>query len=485
MIAALSACRAGSCGYDRRVRILPILLAIAACGPASRPNAPKPPTSGAARWIPDAATYAVHAASIREAQAALNDLVTTVGPIFGIEPHQVGRAFEEMIAVDATSSDAVAALGIDVDGELAVFSEDLDPTIAVHLAAPDRFAEFLAAQRARGMSTRSVTVDDAEIVAARIEGQHYVAWTIANDWLLVHFTSHPEETEWFSRAKRAGAGFARVAGAAIAARVDLPALARRLRAAGACAMRVRELGHASFVVERAAGKVGLRVAVSPPWTSEIAKHVVAPPPGWSAVADAAAVAVAWNVDLVDVIDTVGSCAPVTFNWFMIGRRLHELHVRAARAAVQSFDPDDPMKASGAVALDLAGPSPIGAVLDDIPLRAQLERDRNFGGYAGKRIAIPLGPTLDYVLTDRIALAAVGDGLLDRMVAPTAARPAPLLAFDARPSMLSTAAWRWIFQRADLRYAQKIAEEIVRWKRVHIAIAVVNHELVLDASAERR
>ncbi|HZJ67507.1 MAG TPA: hypothetical protein VFD36_28570, partial [Kofleriaceae bacterium] len=167
-----------------------------------------------------------------------------------------------------------------------------------------------------------------------------------------------------------------------------------------------------------------------------------------------------------------------------------------RAAVLGFNADE-MSGTGAVALDLASAAFFERQLDRIPLRRAVERSRTFGGHRGHSIAIPFSVTIDCVLEPTLAIAALGDGLLARVVAPGAPHAAPIAALDLEPPALSAAAWETLLRalvEQDLsapsggvsgRAIKRVVEHLLRWREIHLAVTTESTALVLSVSGQRR
>jgi hypothetical protein len=161
-------------------------------------------------------------------------------------------------------------------------------------------------------------------------------------------------------------------------------------------------------------------------------------------------------------------------------------VRAGRFALRAFDPDDTEHDAGVVALDLANAKTIAGYLDNIPLRRQLESDKQFGPYAGHSLGIPTVGRVDYVLTDKLAMAAMGDGLLASVATGAAAAgDPPLVAVDIAPPALSAKAWQALLELLRVGNGAAIADRLLRWKDGHIALSLDGTSLVLAASGNRR
>lgn len=117
-------------------------------------------------------------------------------------------------------------------------------------------------------------------------------------------------------------------------------------------------------------------------------------------------------------------------------------MRSGRAVLQSFEVD-PLGGTGVVSFDLAGRGYFAKYLDKIPMRSALEKDRSFGPYPGHSIAVPFVATVDYILTDHLAFAAMGDGLLARAIGSGPGSGGPIAELDIHPGGLPVDTWSWL------------------------------------------
>jgi len=138
-----------------------------------------------------------------------------------------------------------------------------------------------------------------------------------------------------------------------------------------------------------------------------------------------------------------------------------------------------------VALDLAHKRYFSAKLDDIPARSMLERSRTYGPHKGHSITVPFLASVDYVLTDTLALAGIGDGVMMKLVGSGATVKGPLAAVDIAPPALSADAWTMILDALDIRHGDRIVERLLRWRDGHVALTLDGSELIVSAAGNRR
>jgi hypothetical protein len=456
------------------------------------PAPPVIPGFDASRWIPAHPTYAFAAKNLADAQRAARGLLDTLGPAIQLDEQAASQRLQSTVGVDLLSADAAAAVGIDTSAGAAVFSEDLEPTMVMHLASPMRMAALLAVPRTQA---ESATVAGVDIYTVATQDVRF-SWAIDNDWLWIHLGAAggppgASSTAWFEHA-RAGGGAAlptwsrtlHRSNPRVIAYADLHALAGALLAhapgtIGQCAQRLSTVGgadgsfdfderrfNARFAIDIGAGAAGLDAMLSPP------------PPGWAAASAGVPLAAQWNLDLNAASGWLAPCLPASSSGDLT--ELQGFGVRAARVAMQSFT--DETTFAGVVSLDLANNKFIADKLDQIPLRKHIESDRTFGAYAGHHLAIPMMFAIDYVLTPSVALLARGDGLLERVTAPGPAQRPRVFSLDASPGAMSPGQWRAFVKLVN---APDALLQIVDWKTVHLAASVDGTDLVIEAAAEHR
>jgi hypothetical protein len=493
----------------------PAVLAVIALGcgshgspPAAPPPAPVAAAFAATRWAPARPTYLLASRTLADAQRSLRDAIDLIGIAAGVDLRDATRAVQDLLGVDALHADPLAAIGVDLHGSWAMFSEDLSPTMVVHLAAPDQMTAFLEHQRERGLVTQSVIVDKTEVFSATLISGVTIGWAIAGDWMWVHLAlpiAFDNGAGWFTASHGAhAAGWGddwawaqRAAGAAanVVGFLDLHgALATavaRVPDAVACAKLADPVRRVGIAVEGDEHRIATRIALGVDSTAGISGALLAPPSGWTATAAHAPIAVQWNLDLAAVRSALAPCFAAT------GIRLASVDdtgVRAARAVLLGFDPDT-TSGSGAVALDISSPAFLERQLDRIPLRRTLERARTFGAHKGYSIEIPFSVTIEYLLERGLAIAALGDGVVARLVGPGAGGPAapPIFALDVAPPAMSVAAWEILIHALVTREltgtpspaAKRAAQHLAQWREGHLAVTADPTEIVVTASGARR
>jgi len=494
---------------------LAILAALAlGCGGHGRPATDRgaaPPAAAAfaaTRWAPARPTYLLASRTLADAQRSLRDAVDLMGMATGVDLRDASRAVENLLGVDALHADPLAAIGVDLRGGWAMFSEDLSPTMVVHLAAPEQMTAFLDHQRERGLVTQSVIVDKTEVFSATLTSGVTIGWAIAGDWMWLHFAlpiAFDNGASWFAASHGAhGAAWAdswawaeRAAGAAasVVGFLDLhgaiaTAVARAPDAV-ACTRLAEPVRRVAVAFEGDDHHIAARLALDLGSTAAVTSKLLPAPSGWDATAARAPLAAQWNLDLGAVRSALAPCFAAAGSQLATTA---EASVRAARGVLLGFDPDS-TSGSGAIALDLASPAFLERQLDRIPLRRRLERPRTFGAHHGFAIEIPFSVTIEYVLEHDLALAALGEGILARLVGPGpgAAGAPPIFALDVAPPAMSAAAWEIVVNAALERQlsgtpgpaAKRVVEHLMQWREGHVAVTADATEIVLTASGVRR
>lgn len=462
----------------------------------------------ATRWVPAQPTYVVAAPTVRQAQRALAGAIDSLGVMVGIDAAEVSRGLSGLLAVDPLSADSLAGMGIDVEGGFAVFSEDISPTFVGHLSSPEATAAFFDRQRERGLVTQSVLVDGVEVYSAQLPGTPVrVGWAVDKDWLWVHFAipgAHEDGQSWFSASHQHhgeadGPGWGKAwqwAESVVAPApgapsgivgflnpVDLLAsFTSKVPDAIACAKLLAPVSRVAIAIEsdgkHAAGQLAIDIGGA---ARAVEATLLPAPEGFAAVAQSAPLAVQWSADLAAVRTWIRPCAASIDEDLAF---LDRYGVRSARAALVSLDPDE-KSGSGVVAMDLFHKKFFAARLDDVPARSLIERSRTFGPHRGHSIAVPFVATVDYVLTDALALGAVGDGLLAKVVGSGATVRGPVAAIDIAPPGLSAEAWRFVIGGLGIGHTDRIVERLLRWRDGHASLTVQGTSLVLSASGNRR
>jgi len=452
------------------------------------------------RWVPAKPTYVLAAHSIADLQRAVRDAADSFGMLGGVTVADVAEESGRLVGIDLFGPDSLKRAGIDDASGIAIFSDLASPTIVVHLSDPAAFAKLVEARKPP--SQQSQIVDGVEVFSAKLHGDP-VAWAVDHDWLWIHLAidaAGEDPTAWFTASHAphtAGwsdswAWTVSVASpkAGVVGFVDAGALVAhfvpRAKDIAQCASLYRSIGRLGISAEgdgkHAGGTLAIEVG---PAAASIQGALLPPPPGWAATSATAPLAVQWNLDLDRVIGGGLLDLPATVGTGDLDA-IHQTGVRSARATLLSLDLGA-KKGSGALSLDVSSAGFIRGKLDEIPGRGMLERDRAFGPYKGKHLAIPFGPpAFDYVVTDQVVLAAMGDDVLAHVIAgPAPAAAPPVFAIDLAPPGLPASTWEDLFSALGLRHPKALAAALEVWRDLHLAVTVQGQSLVLSATGDRQ
>jgi hypothetical protein len=243
-------------------------------------------------------------------------------------------------------------------------------------------------------------------------------------------------------------------------------------------------------------RVGLSIALDSSGTAKgklsfdlgASAHMVANatlpvPEGFAGTSAKAPIVAQWNLDLVALGAWAKPCLAVVHRDLgFVDELVSAYGIRAGRAAIQRLDLDD-KSGAGVVSLDLVHKRWFASQLDEVPGRSALERDRTFGPIAGHTISIPFVASFDYVLTDKLAYLAMGDGVLAKTIGTGKSVPGPIAAIDVFPPMLSVETWKGLLELA--RLPELLADRLLGWREAHLSLAIEGTSLVLAASGTRR
>lgn len=478
-----------------RIAISTILALCVACsGGSTKPKAPEGAAGGytATRWVPGNASFVLTARTVREAQQGVRNLVETVLPLTGLSVDELSRELGETLQVDPLSPDGLANIGIDLEGGVAVFSDNFNPTIVARLSSAPAFRAFI--ERQPNLKMQSVVDGGVEVFTANLRHDARISWAIADDWLWVHVKlpdALDDSATWFAASRKPSAptwtaelsastpvaGFldlAKYVGDFTARHTESP----RGRLLLTC-LKSLPVGRVSLALAGDAKQANARIAmeIGPRINDIVAAKI---PAGFAAAAAQAPLAVQLNVGARFVRDHHPAC----FEYLRIGEVTGELGIDAGRGYLRTFDPDN-KDGSGAVALDLAHPRYIEAQLGKIPLRSAFERSRTFEGMKGKALSIPTFPTIEYVLQPTAAFAGIGEGQLSTMIGNGAPVAGPLFDITAQPPGLSIESWTALLELLDIDDAKPIATRLQNWRQLRVNLTIEGTRLVLAATGTRR
>ncbi|MBV8758334.1 MAG: hypothetical protein JO257_13695 [Deltaproteobacteria bacterium] len=476
-------------------------LVIAGCG-GHAPRAAGPGGGGeggepfaAARFVPANPTYVVAAATVRDGQRAFHDLLDDLGMVGGFTAAEAERELPQILGVDPLSEGAMTNIGVDVGGGMAMFSEDVTPTFVVHMTAPEAFTAFLDQQRQKGLATVSQVVDGVELNTSKLGGGVAIGWALDHDWLFVHFGEKGMGPEWFEHSHKAAraawhgvwdwakahGGKAAVVGFARAKDLVASTLGR-VQGGIACVKQLEVIDRVGFSFDVDGSKVGARLtfdlgAAAPAFAS----HLLPPPPGWQGVAAKAPLQAQWNLDVNAMTAWLEPCMRVATSDPDPFANVKQLGLRSARAIVLAVDPSD-KSGAGAVAMDLSS----GAFLQGyVDKASHFANDKTFGPYRGHHVSIPFVAKLDYVFDDKLAIAAMGDGVMDRIAAGASGGTPPMFSVSVVPDGMPKDAWVWLLDQIDAPSPKQLVDRFSAWAELHATAALDGSSLVVEVAGVHR
>lgn len=456
----------------RRTLHLAIAALAVACGPSTAPQAPAAPPAGevampALRWVPADAAYVVATGRVGDAIALAREVLTGVGAAHGADLTSLDGLLRAELGFSPVDADALADLGIDLEGSAALFGNGSQHTLVVALDGVERTAAFLDDRRPEvGVSITQYR--GREVYSQAMPGGARLSWSLLDGWLLVHVDADElRSVAWldpilaaaehsiaaeedFARAlARAGAvlGAERGASPAVVGLVRVARLAADL--AGVDDRGLACLASLPPVVRSIAvgGAVGwdfadgyLEVGLAPAAAAAVKGALAAPPPaGFLRLREEAGLFASWSLDLgwlAGVVEDSCLAGVLSFEDPMAAMLGWTPPPAAYHLAASHLDPAEP---AGQVAAHVALRDRrfLDRQLDAIPARALFDRSATIAGTAVRVLGVPGYPKLYYHLTDASLTAAVGADWMARLVGQEQAilEHAELGAFGLRPSRI--------------------------------------------------
>ena len=494
------------------MRALAVLAAAGlACGHAPPTGAPpraQPIVAAypALRWVPPDAAFVITSPRVESAAAVVRNLAAIYGILNDHDLSEIEQLYQEGLGVDPMSADSLHDIGVDPDGGVAIWSYAGSPTIAIALSDPQRTAAFI--DQIRGDKVVEASREQgADVYSYALTRELRLHWVIADGWLFVHeehAAEHEPELAWY-RAARAAAG-AYAAGADFAA---AQAAGRRLRRAdkpGAVPPVLAAINLATMIprlrpyiewpvacVDMLAPvrRIGIAAAIdgadeTGAITVELAgadpsAAALAPPPGWAAAREGAPVQAELTVDLDRLAAWIEPCSKG------MAREVAWVGVRGGAAFVDELDPDA-MTGRGALWFVAHDTRLFDDVLDRIPGISLVSHSRTVAGVGVTDVSPPMLPSFSFARTPTSVTVAVGEHLIDAIVARSAApaRATRLAHLELHPYALPDAAWQKIFAAvpilvsADDAFRAATLRRLRRWDVASVDLDAGPGVLVLTA-----
>jgi hypothetical protein len=483
------------------------LLSAVACGPKSGPTGPKPVDVGAypaLAWVPGDATYVAVGVRVDAAIAGARDVLETMGIVGDFDVVQVEHEISGSLGFNPLSVDDLTTAGIDTAAGGVLYGQGFSPTFVFKLADPAAMQNRIDAQRDRVRNTIGVAIRDGIEVFTDLGNRDvHTHWAIDGSWMWVHFEivdEHERELGWFESSRAANGviakdpdfAWARAQAEAVQPGTPFFGLVRPRTMAARLAQLARDdeatACMALITPPRAAFSIKVEAGVSEGHVlvdtgsggAAIADATLKVPSGWAAAREGAALAAEWNIDARVAASYFTPCdrSPIRFV-DMVG-------LRGIRGFITRLDVDT-LEGQGAVAAEISNRAFIDKQLD-ITGRSMFEKKKKFGPLDGVHLEAPMFPAIDYILTSDRAMAALGDGVLAKLVGDGGTAPGVLAALDVRPSGLDDRTWDVALERlAGVSREGARANTIrrlKRWKRGTIELTLDGDLLHLHARGER-
>ncbi len=493
------------------------LLPAAACG-GTHPRgslaarAPAEADYPALRWVAADTPYALVAARAGDLVQAAGELISAAGLFADFDRGELDGALRRMLGADPLERGELADLGIDGDRSAALFGLDgVYPAAMLPVADPARVRALLERLRpSYGLEVERFR--GLDVYTFRDQGAQ-ISWALLDGWLALRVAPRAvgPNTAWLGQILDVPAGHglaaerdladasARVSAAlGSARRPDVLGLVRWDRLLAGLPVRAAEiddcrpaLGARAMLgadVASDAARGAVLLPLSPPSARALDGALAPPPPpGYRGLRDAAAIQgeldvnLAWAAGLqrrtrcalappLSARDLAMLGAPSVLGW---------------RIAASDLRLDPP---SGQVALHLAlrDPSFARDLLDQIPMRSMIEHGERVAGVDVRVIDAPLYPRLTYRLAGGALTAAMGDGVIERMLGGSAGDPEPgrtVLAAGIRPGQLPGAG-RVLAEVARLAglhrpgYFDRLGRRLERYDRGWARLSLEGDDLVL-------
>jgi len=516
--------------------------------------------------VPAPVTYAAVAGRVADLSRALRELALAVGLVVDEEVTDLDQELRRFGGASPLLANDLASIGISVERSAAVFSRELYPTFVLPVADADKLALFIerrlpsrgvSVRRHRGVEVYSWRRSDArgdELDRRDDSWVGTVGWAVVDDWVIVHISGSRTERDltWLddvmaTRSGRRLAGQPDLAAAFEAARRRLPEAPRRPSAAHPLLPDESGAGQARPGIVGVARQDRLLAALRAASPSELA-------PCWTAFADDPGLfVVAANTHwdgadgfvsfeltapaAAELTAALGDPPPPGFaafredSGFYAGARIG-LAWLAKLAARTRCELANPFRDALPAALRDPAVSSYQVAGSDFRLKPSLEgsgraalrlglRDRSYGeqllallpqrGLARKQvihgvgvnvIEIPLMGKLTWVLDDRSLCVAVGNGVMQRVLAPaengeserepepgaeiaaigiSPARITDLAGSLSRLGALVTGASADRFRQ----YAMRLAQRLSRYDYGRLRLAIDGKTLVLSGRMRLR
>lgn len=478
-----------------------------ACGPrAAAPSGggalpPAVADYAGLRWVPADATYVVATRRGEDALALLRGAFDGLGMLADVDAAELGRASRQELGFDLLSADDHAAMGVDLQRGIAVWSQGLGPSLAVPLADPERMAGEVARRRGPGTVIQVGRLRDVDVHTWRPDREVALHWAIAGDWLLAHLEVVAEgevDGAWFEGAWAARGGLA--ATPDLAAALDegrrrlgeLPPLVGLVRVPAilahprvveppACASTLGALGRLFVVAAADAAAVRAVMVAEVPGGIDGLRALARPAPaGWAKARAGAPLVAELGLDARAAAAALGPCLEEDL---VAGLGLDQ--VRGGRVFVHAIDTSR-LEGRGAATAELGDPRMLARALSEIPGIGFLSKVRAIGPHDITEVNAPGVPRFAYGQLGPTTVVAVGVAMDDLLVGGMVAAGDELARLELRPRAWPEATWDELlaFPVGRARTRAALIRRLRAWSRGELTLALEGRALVMSARGER-
>jgi hypothetical protein len=504
------------------VRWIPTLLALtlvtsAACGSKSRgakgpggmPAAVK--TYEALRWVPADASYVIVGRRAADLSDVLRELAGVVGILADMDAEQMGSDLQRELGYNPLDVEQLRGLGIDPERGAAFFGTGVSLTAVAYLADPTKLEAFIDQMRERGISIQSQMSDGVEVFTLHFDSEIQFSWAVVDGWVLSRaelLVEKAPELAWFESAHRAHGAmgaepdFEAAVEAAVthAAKVSiggnppvigvirpgkLADVVEQVHGAGhpmnACvATPLRDMSRILLAAgvgdSGSAGSIVVDLASA----DRYATNTVPQREAWAQVESGAPLQLDLGLDIPAFARSLEGCPMNT-------RDLDEAGVRTAHVALHQFD--DGIPSRGAFYADLTTDKMLSAAIAGIPGIETFSKRRKVGSAQVVDVSVPFFISLTYHLSTNLAVAAIGDGIVEKLLAPGSPRAGALFHLSLRPNDIPVETWdmflEYVLEVRRPEARQRTIARVRKWQTADIDATLDGSRIVITAAGTRR
>jgi hypothetical protein len=465
----------------------------------------------ALRWVPADASYVIVGRRAADLSDVLRELAAVVGILDDKDPADYGRALQTELGYDPLDVEQLRGLGIDPERGAAFFGTGLSLTAVAYLADPAKLEAFIDQMRERGISIQSQMSDGVEVFTLHFDSDIQFSWAVVDGWVLSRAEILVEKAPalgWFEAAHNARGAmgaepdFEAAVEAAVthAAKVSiggappvigvirpgkLADVVEQVHGAGhpmnACiATPLRDMSRillAAGVGESgSAGSIVIDLASA----DRFATNTVPQREAWAQIESGAPLQLDLGLDIPSFARSLEGCPMDT-------RAMDEAGVRTAHVALHQFD--DGLPSRGAFYADLSSDKMLSAAISDIPGIDTFSKRRKVGSAQVVDVSVPFFISLTYHLSTNLAVAAIGDGIVEKLLAPGNPRAGALFHLSLRPNDIPVETWdmflEYVLEVKRPEARQRTITRVRTWQTADIDATIDGSRIVITAAGARR